>query len=286
MFFIKCFFWWIYWFALTYTQRDFQCTVLLQGHTLLKYTEISLRFQGNNFKIFPCLFDASFFKQDSSFSRGVTNIKYPSTQEYYVTRILLHVAVLCVRARVCACVLFFVSELISWLVNRLPNQHVHKERSEFNYWTILWQECTVLFWIFGTFRYSLFSIILIMTNSVCHYAGLSPLGNSRTNEKISPFYLPSSHVIPIKTESAQLSPRYWHPHWFSIDFIGFRVFHFMAESVCERACLDDTKTFPNSSVKEWSGIKRDIWFYETSRFTFWSAVISYGSENRKSIFVS
>ena len=36
------------------------------------------------------------------------------------------------RTSVCACVLFFISELISLLVIRLPNQHVHKERSEFN----------------------------------------------------------------------------------------------------------------------------------------------------------
>jgi len=66
-------------------------------------------YPSQQFLIFLCLFYARLFKQDGSFCKCVTDIKYPNIQQYYVTRILLYVALLFV----CVCVLFFVSELIS-----------------------------------------------------------------------------------------------------------------------------------------------------------------------------
>jgi len=107
------------------------------------------------FLIFPCLFYARLFKQDGSLCKCVTDMKYPNIQQYYVTRILLHVAMLFVCVR--ACYFSYQSWFRNWSLGSRISTFISKKWIEL-YWTIFCQVSTVLFRILGTFRHSLFSI--------------------------------------------------------------------------------------------------------------------------------
>ena len=129
-------------------------------------------------------------------------------------------------------------------------------------WILTMMRCTTIFNFLGIFTHNVIFqvnfVVKIYRVTVQAYPSTVTAGT----KKISPIYLPYLHVILVKTESAQLSPRYWNPHWFCIDFIGFKLFYFIPESVCESACHNERREiFP-------CRLNRMKWHKESERY--WS----------------
>ena len=127
--------------SLLLTHREtFSMLCCWHGHTHLaaEFEQISFRFQGNNFKYSSVFSIARLFKQDVFFSKCVTHIKYPNTQQYYFTRISLHVAVLiicvCERRRVCSCYFSCQSLFRNWSLGFRISTLIRKKWIEL-YWT-------------------------------------------------------------------------------------------------------------------------------------------------------